>query len=202
MERVLWLTGSVALAWCAFVIAASRVDEILARRDLARKARSVAATTVPALPSSAPVPTFAPRPAVAPLPPLVRGDLVGRIDIEAIGLSAAAREGDDPKTLRFSLGHVPGTAVPPEPGNAAFAGHRDRQFRRLGRLRPGDVILVTTETGEFRYRVEWTSVVPPDADWVLRPTPRPALTLVTCYPFAYVGNAPNRFVVRAKLAAD
>ena len=200
MERILWLVGAAALAWCVFVISASHVDEMLARRELARRARSAAATTVPALPTSAPASAFVPRPAVAPLPPLVRGDIVGRIDIDAIGLSAVAREGDDPKTLRFSLGHVPGTAVPPEPGNAAFAGHRDRQFRRLGRLRPGDVILVTTETREFRYRVEGTSVVPPDADWVLRPTPKPTLTLVTCYPFGYVGNAPDRFVARAKLA--
>ena len=203
LERVLWVTGSLALGWCVFVISASRIDRFLGGRllDRSHASRSSDPAAV-SNPRPAAGQTMESRPAIAPLAPLVRGALIGRLEIATIGLSAVAREGDDARTLRFSVGHIPGTPVPPEEGNAAFAGHRDRQFRGLGRVRPNDEIRITTESGEFVYRVEWTSVVGPDASWVLDPTPDATLTLVTCYPFGYVGSAPDRFVVRAKLVAS
>ncbi len=141
----------------------------------------------------------APRPAV--IPPPSPGDLIGRLEISKLGLSAIAREGTDSGSLRRAIGHIRGTAVPPGAGNAAFAAHRDRFFARLDRLRPGDRVRLTTPEGSYVYRVEWTSIVAPDSTWVLEPTALPTLTLVTCYPFQYVGSAPRRFVVRARLAA-
>ena len=230
-ERALWVAGTFGLGWCVFVISASRIDDILASRQLDRAiarrstdrtavqkpvAPPAAAPELPPLPAAEPfgppapaAPSRAvpqksrPLPAAAPLAPhLARGAIIARIEIAKIGLSVVAREGDDARTLRFAVGHIPGTPVPPEAGNAAFAGHRDRQFRGLGRLQPNDAIRLTTETGEFVYRVEWTAVVDSDAFWVLDPTPDAALTLVTCFPFGYVGSAPDRFVVRARLAAN
>jgi LPXTG-site transpeptidase (sortase) family protein len=193
LEHALWLVGSLALAWCLLVIGASRLDQIVAGRrlDQARLLRPAPAQVPAAERSRLPVPIER----IAPLP---LGTVVARLRIEKIGLSAVAKEGDDDATLRLAVGHIPGTALPPERGNAAFAGHRDRFSRRLGKLRRNDPIRLTTESGDFLYRVEWTSVVEPGETWVLAPTPRATLTLVTCYPFHFVGAAPKRFVVRAR----
>jgi len=125
--------------------------------------------------------------------------LVGRIEIPRISLSALAREGVDTRTLRGSAGHVPGSALPGESGNAAFAAHRDTFFSPLKGVRKGDEIAVTTTGGEFRYVVSGTRVVDPSDVSVLRASSEPTLTLVTCYPFEYVGSAPRRFIVTARL---
>jgi sortase A len=127
----------------------------------------------------------------------LEGSPLGRIEISSIGLAAIIMEGDDARTLRHSVGHIPGTALPGEKGNVALAGHRDSFFRGLRNVHMGDEITLTTLRGSFRYRVAWTQVVEPGDIWVLRATPGDALTLVTCYPFYFVGPAPQRFIVRA-----
>lgn len=124
--------------------------------------------------------------------------LVGRIEVPRLGLSAIVREGVDDATLRRAVGHVPDTALPGEAGNAALAAHRDTFFRPLKHIRKGDRINVTTPDGAHEYRVTETRVVAPDDVSVLAPTMNPTLTLVTCYPFNFVGTAPKRFVVRAE----
>jgi sortase A len=125
--------------------------------------------------------------------------LVGRIEIVRVGLSAVVLEGSQSRTLRDGVGHIPGTAMPGAAGNAAFAGHRDTFFRPLERVRAGDEIQISTPNGSYRYRVVSSEVVAPTETSVLDPTSRPSLTLVTCYPFHYIGPAPKRFVVRAEL---
>ena len=102
-------------------------------------------------------------------------------------------------TLRGSVGHVPGSALPGEAGNSAFAAHRDTFFRPLKGVQKGDEIAVTTKDGEFRYVVSATRVVEPSDVSVLRASNEPTLTLVTCYPFDFVGSAPSRFIVTARL---
>ena len=134
--------------------------------------------------------------AAAPEP--APADLLGTLEVPRIGLAAAVREGIDDATLDVSIGHVPGTASPGRPGNAALAAHRDAEFRPLRKIRVGDEIRFVGPSGEARYRVEWMRVVAPGSVDVLAPTPAvSALTLVTCYPFGFVGRAPLRFVVRA-----
>ncbi len=140
----------------------------------------------------------APRSGRPPAPPRT-GDPLGRVDIPRVGVSTVVVEGDDDLTLSFAAGHIPGTALPGEPGNTALAGHRDGVFRGLARIRRGDLVSLTTPAGTFRYAVESLRVVKPEDTWVLRPTRRPTLTLVTCYPFRYIGPAPKRFIVRAVL---
>ena len=124
--------------------------------------------------------------------------LVGRIAIRRVGISAVVAEGSDETTLRRAVGHIAGTALPGEPGNVGLAGHRDTFFRALRNIRAGDLIVLTTPRGEFQYSVVSMKVVKPNALDVLDPTSEEILTLVTCYPFHFVGSAPNRFIVRAK----
>jgi sortase A len=130
--------------------------------------------------------------------PIADGGVIGEIEVQRLGLKAIVVQGDSEKLLRRAVGHLPETALPGEAGNVALAGHRDGLFRPLRDVRPGDLITLRTPEREFQYRVEWTAIVPPTAVRVLQPTSEPALTLVTCFPFYYVGAAPERFVVRAR----
>jgi len=124
------------------------------------------------------------------------GGLVGRLEIPRIGVSVMVVEGAERHDLERAVGHVPGTALPGQLGNVAIAGHRDTYFRSLAAIRLGDTISVSTLTGSYRYRVTATSIVSPGDAAVLYPTGRDTLTLLSCYPFYYVGAAPRRFIVR------
>jgi sortase A len=101
--------------------------------------------------------------------------------------------------LRRAVGHVPQTALPGQWGNIVLAGHRDTFFRPLRKIQAGDAIALKTPAGNFEYRVESTAVTAPTDVQLLKPTEDRSLTLVTCYPFYYVGPAPKRFIVRARL---
>jgi len=125
------------------------------------------------------------------------GTIVGRIEIPRIGLKSMILEGVSQRTLALAVGHVPGTALPGEPGNVGIAGHRDTFFRSLRGVQNGDTILLTTLTGSYEYRVKSYEVVTPRDTQVLASSPEPMLTLVTCYPFHYLGPAPERFIVHA-----
>jgi sortase A len=131
---------------------------------------------------------------------MVPGALVGRIDVPRVRVSAIVREGVDADTLRSAVGHIPSTSLPGRRGNSALAGHRDSFFRGLEDVMTGDRIDVTTTEGRYRYVVRDARVVAPEDVSVLRPTDEPTLTLVTCYPFRYIGPAPQRYIVRATLA--
>ena len=134
----------------------------------------------------------------SPAERIERGDVIGRVDVDRLGVSVVVVEGVDAGDLAHAAGHLTGTAFPGQPGNAAIAAHRDTFFRPLRKIRPRDVIRVTTPDGEYSYRVTWTRIVKPDDMGVLRPDGKQELTLITCYPFYYVGEAPQRFIVRAK----
>ena len=127
-----------------------------------------------------------------------RGGLVGMLDVPRLQFSTAVIEGDDTGTLQRSVGHLPDTPMPWDAGNSAIAGHRDGLFRPLKDVKIGDEIRFRTTRDEYRYRVTKTSIVMPDDLSVLAPQSDPAtLTLITCYPFYYVGSAPKRYVVHA-----
>jgi sortase A len=106
--------------------------------------------------------------------------------------------GDEDHVLRFGIGYLSDTPLPWQDGNSALAGHRDGVFRPLRNVRIGDDIRLVTPHGEFRYRVRRTLVVGPEEVWVLGAVPRVNLTLITCFPFSYIGRAPQRFVVQAE----
>lgn len=122
----------------------------------------------------------------------------GRVAVERLGLSVIVMEGTTAATLRRAAGHIRGTAMPGEPGNVGISGHRDTFFYPLRNVRTADVVTVTTRRGVFRYRVVSVTVVQPDDTGVLAGDETQVLTLVTCYPFAFIGSAPERFIVRAE----
>ena len=127
---------------------------------------------------------------------------VGTIEIPVVGLATRVLEGSNAGTLRLAVGHIPGTALPGRSGNVGLAGHRDTYFRPLRKIKLGDEIRLTTAAGAFKYRVISLRVVLPSAIEVLKDTPEPTLTLVTCYPFDFVGTAPQRLIVHAEMVPD
>jgi sortase A len=180
LERLLLVVGLVLIGYYVYVSVETYLYQTMENREL------------DAILSSAPPPSkmrARPQPA--------QGSLLGRIEIPRLGVSAVIRAGSDARTLQLAVGHIPGTAVPGDSGNIGLAGHRDTFFRRLKDIRADDEIRIVTPEGTYRFRVEDTRVVSPKDTWVLNPTPTTALTLVTCYPFTYIGSAPDRFIVRA-----
>jgi len=127
------------------------------------------------------------------------GSVLGRLEIPSLELSVMLVEGTDEWTLNRAVGHIEGTALPGQNGNVGIAGHRDGFFRPLKNLDRNDTITLTTLYGRFTYRVNAIKIVKPKDVKVLSPTTKPTMTLVTCYPFYYVGDAPNRYVVTAEL---
>lgn len=130
-------------------------------------------------------------------PSVREGDVLGRIDIPRIGVSVAVLQGTTWRTLRLGVGHIKGTALPGEPGNIGIAGHRDTYFRALKDIRKDDEIQLHTSAGIIRYEVDWIQITSPSNISVLASTTESSLTLVTCYPFYYIGAAPKRFIVHA-----
>lgn len=124
------------------------------------------------------------------------------LEIPRLGLTVPVLEGTDELTLNQGVGHIEGTALPGECDNVGIAGHRDGFFRVLKDVTDGDTIELLTLWETLSYAVEDIRIVEPEAVQVLAPTGTPVLTLVTCYPFYYVGNAPERYVVRARLTSE
>jgi sortase A len=183
-EYALWSAGAILLGYCAWAYGSAQIFQRQAERQLELQiagARRTAAAGIKAA-------------AIRPAP----GSPIGRLEIPAVHLSAIIVEGDGHRELRLGVGHVPGTPLPGEAGNAGLAGHRDTFFRPLAGISQGDEIIVTEPGGSYRYAVESTKIVKPDAAWELAPSRSPRLTLVTCYPFHYIGAAPYRFIVRAR----
>jgi len=136
-------------------------------------------------------------PLVEAEPAFNEGDTVGRLEIPRLDVSVMVLEGVASKTLRLGAGHIPGTGIPGYGGNAGIAAHRDSFFRALSKIAPNDQIKFQTLGKTVQYRVVSTDIVTPDDVEVLKPSSTETLTLVTCYPFYYVGPAPKRFIVKA-----
>jgi sortase A len=179
IERGLMGTGIVCLIWVALVSLQATRYQHQQQASLEHLRKSAPAV----LDESGVLPT---------------GSLIGSLNIPRLRLSAVIAEGDDHATLKVAIGHLTDTPLPWHEGNSALAGHRDTWFRPLQHIRVGDEFYVSTLHGDFRYRVRDTMVVGPNDVWVLDPTDQPTLTLITCYPFSYLGKASRRFIVRAE----
>ena len=190
VQYVLFAAGFVILGYCFTAWMDSRLRQSEASSELDRILRERAGITPPTV--------TVPDNRVT----IADGGLVGRVEIPKLHLSAAVFQGADPSVLGHGVGHVDGTALPGQPGNVALAAHRDTFFRGLRNIQKGDSVTVTTETGARTYRVNSTAVVKPTDVGVLAPTLKPTLTLITCYPFYYIGHAPKRFIVRAEEVED
>jgi len=198
LEAALWTVaaGSALLVFLAVADRAvfssrqgSLFDESLAAAGRSR----ASAEADPAGPSPGAARVSA---ALAPLLPFV-----GKLELPTLALTALVVDGVDAKTLSRAVGRIPSSSRPGEAGDVALAGHRDADFRSLGKLERGDPVILRTAYGEFHYEVESIRIVAPLRIDVLAPAAYPTLTLVTCYPFHYVGPAPLRYVVRAREVA-
>jgi len=184
-----WITlagGVCFLAWPGWVWIESAYAQRAGERQLARTSGADRETIVTPRERA---PTQVARPA--------RGSVLGRLQIPSLHLSYVVLEGTDNRTLDKSIGHVEGSSLVGEGGNIGIAGHRNTHFRKLEWIRRGDELVLSSPGGEYRYRVEWARLFKPTDMEVLDPEHGPAITLITCFPFEYVGSAPLRFVVRA-----
>jgi sortase A len=183
---LLILAGLVAIAYAAYVVADASAYQATEhhRLESTRQQASALSERDPLFLSTA--------------RPVAEGAAIGEIRIPRLGLMAIVAEGESTRVLQRAIGHLADTALPGESGNVVLAGHRDTLFRSLKWIRIGDAIALNTQYGDFEYVVEWTTVVGPEEVDVVQSTGRSTLTLITCFPFSYVGPAPERFVVRAR----
>ena len=180
IQRLLFGVGFVILGYCSAYYLNSRLQQKYGNRELDRLLSN--------------------REAPAPkglTPAIPEGGLVGKVEIPKLHLSAVVFQGTDNDVLDRGVGHLNGSALPGQPGNVVLAAHRDTFFRSLRNVHTGDTVDVTTPYGARTYTVDSTTVVDPTQTSVMAPTPTPSLTLITCYPFYFVGHAPKRFIVRA-----
>jgi LPXTG-site transpeptidase (sortase) family protein len=190
-RSLFFITGSLALAYVGLTLVEAKLYQASAKQTLENQiqARKKTAVIQPGVIQPGLIQS---RPAAK------QGDVLGRMDIPRLGMSIAVLQGASSRNLRLGAGHIEGTPLPGESGNSALAGHRDTFFRGLKDVRTNDEIQFQTATGLFRYAVDWVKIVEPGDVTVLQPSSvESALTLVTCYPFYFLGPAPRRFVVRA-----
>ena len=178
LSTLLLIAGIVALGYVAYIVVSAALFQGHELRKLHRAISEPAFEAAPRI--------------------VTEGDVIGQIEVPRLGLTAVVVQGDSDDVLRRAVGHVPETALPGQSGNIALAGHRDTIFRPLRDIQVGDVISLKTPTGEHAYRVNSTEVVPPTDIDILQSRGENELTLITCFPFHYIGHAPKRFIVRAE----
>jgi len=179
-QRFFFLAGIIALGYVGLTLLDARLYQVSAKHSLDSQIQVERESRV----------TY-------PAPVVKDGDVLGRVDIPRLGVSVAVLQGTRSRMLRLGAGHIASTPLPGQAGNIGIVGHRDTFFRELRDIRTNDEIQLRTASGLFRYKVDWMKVVAPDDISVLAPSTDSVLTLVTCYPFHFLGSAPKRFVVRA-----
>ena len=186
MQALLFIVGTLAIGYVAAVLLDAKLFQQAANSALNKQMAADEKSDVEQQQAS---PIRAPA---------KEGDVLGRIEIPRLGVMVAILEGTTSRTLRLGVGHIGGTALPGDAGNIGVAGHRDTYFRSLKDIHASDEILVQTATGLSHYQVDWVRIVAPEDTGVLAPSNDSALTLVTCYPFYYIGSAPKRVIVHAR----
>jgi sortase A len=187
VERGLLGVGSALAIWCAAVLLEAQFTKHLPLEPL---------VVTQSLPGDANPSISRPRPAPA------AGTVLARITAPTVKMTTTVLEGSDDRTLDRGAGHIEDTPFPGERGNIGIAGHRDTVFRPLKGIRIGDPLELTTSDRVYHYRVKKTFIVMPEDVYVLDPTTAPTVTLVTCFPFEYIGHAPKRFIVQAELIGE
>ena len=193
LERGMLIFGVALGAWCAAMLVEARFhNSVPVTGQL-----TVTQTVVAVLPGDSGDSKSRARGS-----PALAGALLARLTAPSVHLEANVLEGSDDGTLGRGAGHIEDTPFPGQPGNVGIAGHRDTVFRPLRNIKVGDPLELATAEHTYRYRISKTLIVGPDDVYVLDATDQPTLTLVTCYPFEFVGHAPRRFIVQATLIQD
>lgn len=185
--RALFAAGIMALLWVAGQLGYAKTYQLYLMSKL--KAQPALANSIPDSTSPA-------------WSSLRKGDIVGRLDIATRKISVVVLEGIEDDALDIAAGHVPGTALPGSYGNVVIAAHRDTFFRELRNIAVGDRIQFSTTAGTFEYVVSNSEIVHPSETRVLESSGHSELTLITCYPFSFLGSAPERFIVHARLLPE
>jgi len=189
-QIVTLIVGGLLLAWPTFLYIKSTFVQRSGSRqidqayELSKKRAQEKPSLIP------PIRTRTPR-------PVKKGSVIAKFEIPRLKMAFVVLEGTDAGTLDKSIGHVESTAEPGEYGNIGIAGHRNTHFRKMEWIRQGDEIILKSPEDRYRYVVDSVKLVTPDDVEVLDDSLGPAVTIVTCFPFEYVGHAPNRFIVRA-----
>jgi sortase A len=197
-ERSLWALGLSLLGYWGWSQASIRFEQ-------ARLEESFFAEGAQDHPDDAALDDVAQQAvAVSPAdyPELEPGAPIALIEVPRVGVRAMVVEGVDHKALKTAVGHIPRTALPGMIGNVVVAAHRDTLFAGLRDVELGDVVTVKTEDRSYTYRVSSIDVVDPYTVEVMDPTTDAVLTMITCFPFDFVGPAPMRYIVRAQLQGD
>jgi len=187
LERSLLAFGLALGLWCAVVLVRAHQTQNIPPPKV-----TVTQTVLPGTTTSSP----------APVPAPARGTWIARLEVPSVTLATTVLEGTDDGTLSRGSGHIEDTPFPGRTGNVGIAGHRDTVFRPLRHIHLGDEMKLTTADRVYHYKISKTLIVTPDDVYVLDPTAQPTLTLVTCYPFDFIGHAPRRFIVQAALVSD
>ena len=187
LERSLLAFGLALGLWCAVILVRAHQTQNIPPPKV-----TVTQTVLPGTTTSSP----------APVPAPARGTWIARLEVPSVTLATTVLEGTDDGTLSRGSGHIEDTPFPGQEGNVGIAGHRDTVFRPLRHIHLGDEMKLTTADRVYHYKISKTLIVTPDDVYVLDPTAQPTLTLVTCYPFDFIGHAPRRFIVQAALVSD
>jgi sortase A len=187
LERSLLAFGLALGLWCAVVLVRAHQTQNMPPPKV-----TVTQTLLPGTTTSPP----------APVPAPARGAWIARLEVPSVKLATTVLEGTDDGTLSRGSGHIEDTPLPGQTGNVGIAGHRDTVFRPLRHIQLGDEMKLTTADRVYHYKISKTLIVTPDDVYVLDPTAQPTLTLVTCYPFDFIGHAPRRFIIQAALISD
>jgi sortase A len=179
---ILLVGGVLALAYVAFIIADARTYQSMQESKFENESQKEGQNLAP---------DKTPH-------PVIEGGAIGEMEVPRLGMKDIFVQGDSSRILRRAVGHISNTALPGEQGNVVLTGHRDTFFRPLRHIQQGDAITLKTLSGDFLYRVESTAIVAPSDVQVLRASNERTLTLITCFPFYYIGGAPKRFIVRAR----
>lgn len=128
-----------------------------------------------------------------------QGEMIGSLTIPKLNANLPIYHGTDEDELEKGVGHFAGSVLPGEKDNSVLSGHRDTVFRQLGNVGKGDLLVVTTNAGKFTYKIRKTRIVDANDRTVIVPKPRTTLTVTTCYPFDFIGDAPERYILIADL---
>lgn len=194
LQIALLIAGTLALGYAGIVTLEGFLYQRHSIQQFEENQRSRGANSTAQTSADAP---SAKDPYGTPLQRVADGSSFARLAIDRLHLDVVVVEGDSDGDLRLGAGHIPYTALPGNSGNVGNAAHRDTFFRPLRNIREGDIITLSTLEDTYQYQVDSTEIVMPEHSEVLLPTTKPSLTLVTCFPFYYVGSAPKRFIVRA-----
>jgi sortase A len=190
LEILLLIVGTGLVVWCEIVLIRMYYVQNM---PVPEPEPLVVTETLPGDPGSAPR-TRVPTPK--------RGAWVARLEAPSVSMKTTVLEGTYDGTLDRGAGHIEETPLPGQIGNIGIAGHRDTVFRPLRKIRIGDPLQLTTRDRIYHFQITSTTIVDPRDVHVLNPTAKPTLTLVTCYPFEFIGSAPRRFIVQARLVTE